>query len=281
MELNGRTAVITGGASGIGLATAYKFAELGANLVLGDIEQGPLDNAVAGLRDKGFKVIGVQGDVSLEEDVQALKDAALDEFGGAHLIFNNAGVAAGPTIGTDKKVWDWVMKVNVDGVINGINVFVPHFLEQNEGHVVNTGSLAGLGGVPGMGAYCASKFAVVGISESLFHELNMRQSAVGVSALCPGFVKTRIFESQRNMPSSLRSYNESPDAKALNDLGSAAVNAGIDADIVADAVANAVLTKQFWILTHMKAAIRTTEQRLEWMKGSGPATINLEGATQP
>ncbi len=281
MELQNRTAVITGGASGIGLATAYKFAELGANLVLGDIEQSALDAAVSRLRDNGAKVIGVRGDVSNEADVQALKDAALEEFDGVHLIFNNAGVAAGPTIGTPKSVWDWVMKVNVDGVINGINVFVPHFLEQNEGHVINTGSLAGLGGVPGMGAYCASKFAVVGISESLFHELAMRNTNVGVSALCPGFVKTRIFESQRNMPNELKSYNESPDAKMLNDLGSAAVNAGIDADIVANAVADAVLNKKFWILTHERAALRTTEQRLEWMRGSGAATINLEGATQP
>jgi NAD(P)-dependent dehydrogenase (short-subunit alcohol dehydrogenase family) len=281
MELQGRTAVITGGASGIGLATAYKFAALGANLVLGDIESGPLDTAVAQLRDTGAKVIGVVGDVAIEEDVLALRDAALDEYGAAHLVFNNAGVGAGPTIGTPKKVWDWVMGVNVDGVINGVNAFVPLFLEQNEGHVVNTASLAGLGGVPGMGAYCASKFAVVGISESLFHELALRESAVGVSALCPGFVKTRIHESTRNMPSAMKSYSESPDAQLMGDLGSQAVQAGIDPSIVADAVADAVLTNTFWILTHPRAAIGMTKNRVEWMKGVGGSIINLEEATKP
>ncbi|MEI6736704.1 MAG: SDR family NAD(P)-dependent oxidoreductase, partial [Actinomycetes bacterium] len=249
MDLQNKTTVITGGASGIGLATAYKFASLGANLVLGDIEEGPLQEAVSRLRDTGAKVIGVTGDVSKEDDVLALRDAALDEFGGAHVIFNNAGVGAGPTIGTPKKVWDWVMSVNVDGVVNGINAFMPIFLEQNEGHVVNTGSLAGLGGVPGMGAYCASKFAVVGISESLYHELAMRESAVGVSALCPGFVKTRIHESTRNMPSGLRSYAESPEAQLLGDMSASVVKAGIEPEVVADAIADAIINKKFWILT--------------------------------
>ncbi len=280
MELNGKTAVITGGASGIGFATARRMAELGANLVLGDIEPGPLADAVATLTTEGAKVVGVAGDVSLESDVQKMRDAAISEFGGAHVVFNNAGVGAGPAIGTPKKVWDWVMAVNVDGVINGLNVFVPGFLEQNEGHVISTASLAGLGGVPFMGAYCASKFAVVGISETLFHELAMRQSAVGVSVLCPGFVRTRIFESQRNMPSDLREQAMTPAAEAVGAAAATAVNAGIDPAIVGAAVADAVINNTFWILTHPRAAIRTTEERLEWMKGGAPTKINLQGATK-
>ncbi len=280
MEIEGKTAVITGGASGIGLATARQFASSGANVVLGDIEQGPLDNAVGQLRDSGAKVIGVRCDVSVEEDVLALRDAALAEFGAAHMIFNNAGVGAGPTIGTPKKVWDWVMAVNVDGVVNGINAFVPLFLEQNEGHVVSTASLAGLGGVPGMGAYCASKFAVVGISESLFHELRNRESQVGVSVLCPGFVKTRIAESQRNMPAELRAVTESREAKAVSTIAAEVVSHGIDPSIVGAAVEDAVRTNSFWIFTHEKAAIRTTEQRLEWMRGGRANMINLEAATK-
>jgi len=281
MELEGKTAVITGGASGIGFATARRFAASGANIVIGDIEDEPRERAVSQLRDTGASVIGVRTNVVLESDVEALRDAALDEFGAVHIIFNNAGVAAGPTIGTPKKIWDWVLDVNVEGVINGINVFLPLLLDQDEGHVINTGSLAGLGGVPGMGAYSASKFAVVGISESLYYELAMRGSHVGVSALCPGFVNTRIFESQRNMPSELRSYNEDPNVQMINSIAQGAVQAGIDADELAQAVEQAVRNNSFWILTHYRAAIRTTEQRLEWMKGGPAPIINLEGATKP
>ena len=281
MELEAKTAVITGGASGIGLATARQFAASGANLVLGDIEDAPLQRAVHELRDAGARVLGVLGDVSREADVEALRDAALGEFGAVHVVFNNAGVAAGPAIGTPKKIWDWVLGVNLDGVINGLNAFVPLFLEQNEGHVINTGSLAGLGGVPGMGAYCASKFAVVGLSESLFHELALSGKNVGVSVLCPGFVRTRIFESQRNMPTELRSYNENPTVRAINAVAHDAVSAGIDAADVARAIEEAVRENQFWILTHERAALRTTEQRLEWMRGGAPLGINLSAATQP
>jgi len=281
MELRGKTAVITGGASGIGLATARQFASSGVNLVLGDIEDEPLQAAVESLRAEGAKVIGVRCDVSQEVEVAGLRDAALMEFGGAHVVFNNAGVAAGAAIGTPKKIWDWVLGVNINGVINGINAFVPLFLEQNEGHVVNTGSLAWLGGVPGMGAYCASKFAVVGISETLFQELLLSGKNVGASVLCPGFVRTRIFESERNMPSELRSYNEDPTARAISEIAQSVVNAGIDASEVAMAVENAVRTNRFWILTHERAAIRTTEQRLAWMKGGEPMGINLDAATRP
>src|ERR1019366_3495764 len=140
MELEGKTAVITGGASGIGLATAKRFARSNVNLVLGDIEEATLSTVVKDFTAHGAKVIGVATDVTKEDDVIALRDAALKEFGGAHLVFNNAGVAAGATIGTPTKVWKWVLDVDLYGVIYGLNAFVPLFLEQNEGHVVNTAS---------------------------------------------------------------------------------------------------------------------------------------------
>jgi NAD(P)-dependent dehydrogenase (short-subunit alcohol dehydrogenase family) len=272
MELMGKTAVITGGASGIGLATAIQFSKAGANLVLGDIEDGPLEHEVKELRSHGATVIGVHCDVSKESDVEALRDAALKEFGAVHVIFNNAGVAGGSTIGTPKKIWDWVMSVNLDGVVNGMNAFIPLFLEQNEGHVVNTASEAGLVGVAGMGPYNASKFAVVGISESLFHELANTGKNVHVSVLCPNFVRTRIFESERNMPKELASYAENPESQEIKTIAAALVNAGIDAADVAKAVEDAVVNEKFWILTHEHSALRITELRLEWMRG-GPSPM--------
>jgi len=272
MELKGKTAVITGGASGIGLATAIQFSKAGANLVLGDIEDGPLEHEVKELRSHGATVIGVHCDVSKESDVEALRDAALKEFGAVHVIFNNAGVAGGSTIGTPKKIWDWVMSVNLDGVVNGMNAFIPLFLEQNEGHVVNTASEAGLVGVAGMGPYNASKFAVVGISESLFHELANTGKNVHVSVLCPNFVRTRIFESERNMPKELASYAENPESQEIKTIAAALVNAGIDAADVAKAVEDAVVNEKFWILTHEHSALRITELRLEWMRG-GPSPM--------
>jgi NAD(P)-dependent dehydrogenase (short-subunit alcohol dehydrogenase family) len=281
MELEGKTAVITGGASGIGLATAKKFAASKVNLVLGDIEEGPLQQAVTDLKANGASVLGVRTDVTVEDDVIALREAALKEFGGAHLVFNNAGVAAGATIGTPTKIWKWVLDVDLNGVIYGLNAFIPLFLEQNEGHVVNTASLAGLGGAPGMGPYCAAKFAVVGLSESLFQELALSGTKVGVSVLCPGFVRTRIHQSERNMPNELVSYNKDPAARFIADMASTAVNAGIDAADVASAVENAVRTNKFWILTHERSATRTTELRLEWMKGGPPMKFDLMGATKP
>jgi NAD(P)-dependent dehydrogenase (short-subunit alcohol dehydrogenase family) len=281
VELEGKTAVITGGASGIGLATAKKFAAAHANLVLGDIEEEPLQRVVEDLRADGAHVIGVHTDVTKEEDVIALRDAALAEFSAAHVIFNNAGVAAGATIGTPTSIWKWVIDVDLYGVIYGINAFMPVFLEQNEGHVVNTASLAGLGGAPGMGPYCAAKFAVVGLSESLFQELLLTNSQVGVSVLCPGFVKTRIHESSRNMPNELVSYNESPAAQFIAGAASQAVNAGIDAADVAALVEDAVTKNKFWILPHERSAFRTTELRLDWMRGGEPMRFDLMGATKP
>ncbi|MDE3082223.1 MAG: SDR family NAD(P)-dependent oxidoreductase [Acidobacteriota bacterium] len=277
MELAGKTAVITGGASGIGLATARRLLELGANVVLGDIEPDALAEAVGEL---GERCVGRAVDVAKEDDVLALRELAIDTFGAAHIVFNNAGVGGGPTIGTPKAVWDWVMGVNVDGVVNGLNAFVPYFLERGEGWVVNTASLAGLGGVPGMGAYCASKFAVVGISESLYHELATANRGVGVSVLCPGFVSTRIFESQRNMPDELRDYNDAPGVRAVNRIAEKVVKAGIDPREVANAVADAITHEHFWILTHERTALKTTQLRLEWMRGGPPPGIDLERATK-
>jgi NAD(P)-dependent dehydrogenase (short-subunit alcohol dehydrogenase family) len=270
MELQGKTAVITGGASGIGLATAKLLAASGVQVVLGDIEDAVLQSAVEELRSHGAKVIGIQGDVSSEADVVAMRDAALAEFGAVHIVFNNAGVGGGMAIGTPKKVWDWVLDVNLGGVINGVNAFVPLFLEQNEGHVVNTASESGLVGSAGSGPYCASKFAVVGLSEALFQELAIYDKNVHVTVLCPNFVRTRINESQRNMPRDLVSSVDNPLATMAKKIADDLVNAGIDPAEVALAVQDAIVNNKFWILTNEHSATRITEQRLEWMRGGRP-----------
>lgn len=281
MDLAGKTAVITGGASGIGLATARRFAAAGANLVLGDVEAGPLDDAVSTLAAAGAAVIGVGCDVSVEADVAALREAALAEFGAAHLVFNNAGVGGGAAIGTPESMWEWIVGVNLMGVVHGVNAFVPHFLETGEGYVVNTASLAGLNGVPYMGPYCATKFAVVGLSESLYHELAIAGRDVHVSVLCPGFVRTRIHESFRNAPGALRPLADTAEGRAMVDIAGAAVNAGIDPSVVADAIADAVAANRFWILTHPRAAVGVTGQRQEWMRGGPAPSADLDAATRP
>jgi NAD(P)-dependent dehydrogenase (short-subunit alcohol dehydrogenase family) len=280
MELAGKTAVITGGASGIGFATATRMASSGAKLVLGDIEQEPLDAAVATLKVGGADVVGVACDVSRFEDVERLRDRAVDAFGTVHVLFNNAGVGGGPTIGSPVEMWRWVVGVNLDGVFFGVHAFLPLLLEQDEGHIVNTASLAGLGGVPGMGPYCATKFGVVGLSESLYYDLAARNSGVHVSVLCPGFVRTRIAQSSRNMPEAVRAKVPQRDAEGMEDIAAAVVAAGIDPAIVADHVVDAITSEGFWVLPHEHVAIRTTEQRLDWMKGGEPATINLNKATR-
>ncbi len=203
-SLRRKVAVITGGASGIGRAIAGRFAAEGMRLALADVEEPALARTVEELAAAGAEVIGVRTDVSQLDDVRALADTTLSQFGAVHVVCNNAGVAGGSVIDSPIEVWQWVLGVNLWGVIHGCTVFLPILLEQDEGHVVNTASMAGLGGAAGLGVYCTSKFAVVGLSESLHHDLVGRGSHVGVSVLCPGFVRTRIFESERNMPDHVR-----------------------------------------------------------------------------
>ena len=203
-DFAGRVAVITGGASGIGRAMAFRFAAEGMHLVLADIEEPVLAATVADLAASGARVIGVPTDVSVLADVQRLAERTLDEFGAVHVVCNNAGVAGGTVAHASPELWDWVLGVNLFGVIHGCSTFLPIMLEQDLGHVVNTASIAGLGGVGAFGVYCTSKFAVVGLSESLHHELAALGSSVKVSVLCPGFLDTNIYTSDRNMPGAVR-----------------------------------------------------------------------------
>ena len=280
-ELRGRVAVVTGGASGIGRALAERFARAGMRLVLADVEEAALAATVADLEGAGAAAIGVRADVAVAAEVDAVRDRALDAFGAVHVVCNNAGVGGGGIIGAPLELWEWVLGVNLYGVVHGVHTFLPLLLEQDDGHLVNTASLAGVGGVAGLGIYCTSKFAVVGLSESLHHDLAVRGSRVGVSVLCPGFVQTQIGRSDRNAPASLRDWVESPDAEATREMAEALAAAGIPATRVADAVFDAVVQQRFFVVPHEHVALATTRARLEWMQGGDPPQLDASRALQP
>jgi NAD(P)-dependent dehydrogenase (short-subunit alcohol dehydrogenase family) len=249
-DLAGRVAVVTGGASGIGRAMAARFATEGMHVVVADIEHEPLDAAAAELG-----VIAVPTDVSDAASVQALADAVLERFGRVDLLCNNAGVGGGgDIIELELADWSWVLGVNLWGVIHGLRSFLPHLVANPAGaHVVNTASMAGLFAFPGGAPYCSSKFAVVGLSESLLGELRQQGSEVGVSVLCPGFVRTNIFTSQRNRPEELRVPERGPlsAARLANaEMIRLVAETAIPPEDVADMVLAAVLEDRFWIFSH-------------------------------
>ncbi len=246
-QLTGKVAVVTGGASGIGLAMATRFAAEGMKLVLADIEPDTLERAVAGL-PAGTEAVPAVVDVSTPEAVERLRDTALDAFGAVHLVCNNAGVGSGgPVADTPLADWAWVLGVNLWGVIHGVRTFLPVLEAQGEGHIVNTASVAGLFAAPYMGAYNVSKYGVVALSETLFNELAIAQSPVGVSVLCPSWVKTNIADSSRNRPGG---RGDEAEASAIAEAIQNFISTGIEPEAVADAVAEAVKVRRFWILTH-------------------------------
>jgi NADP-dependent 3-hydroxy acid dehydrogenase YdfG len=198
-----QVAVITGAASGIGLGLAEAFGERGLAVVLADIEEAALDDAAAQLLDNGVNVQSVVTDVTDAAAVDDLRDAAISAYGRVDVVCNNAGVIATPRRPVweyDLADWHWVMGVNLWGVIHGIRSFVPTFIEQGRGHVLNTSSMAGLMTVADIGPYTATKRAVVGLSESLHAELAARDIAVSVTVLCPGTVESKLGNSARNRP---------------------------------------------------------------------------------
>jgi len=259
-HLQGKVAVITGGASGIGKAVAAKAAAEGMKVVIGDIEEGALKEAERDLAADGTDVLAVVTDVSDAASVRALRDRALDRFGAVHLVHNNAGVGTGgPVWEVPEADWRWILGVNLWGVVHGIATFVPLLIEQGEGHVVNTASIAGLTTAPFLGPYNATKQAVVAISETLYKDLQIAGIAgIGVSVLCPGFVQTRIAESDRNRPGWApdRDVEGAPEMRAAIQ---AMVDGGIPTAAVADRVLDAVRTDTFYILTHpeLNEAVRT------------------------
>ncbi len=254
-QLAGKTAVITGAASGIGLAMARRFGAEGMNLVVADIEPAPLAEAVQALEAKGYPVESFDIDVRELAQIQALEAAANERFGNVHLLCNNAGVGAGGAVAgvDDMERWRWTIDINLWGVIYGCKTFLPAMIEHGEGaHIVNTASMAGHYASAFMGAYNVSKFGVVALSETMSREMQVAGANVGVSVLCPAFVQTGIADSARNLPAEL---HEEPteESTAMKQIIDALVAGGIQADVVAAAVCDAVINDDFWILTHEDA----------------------------
>ncbi len=253
-EFRDRVAVITGAASGIGRALAQRCAQEGMKVVLADVEESALIETAAEVRASGAPALAVVTDVSNIRAVEALAQQTLDMFGAVHLLCNNAGVAAGTTIWDSTLAdWEWVLAVNLWGVIYGVRVFVPIMLSQDtDCHIVNTASIAGLIAGPGLGVYKVAKHGVVTLSETLYYELAQRDAKVKVSVLCPGFVNTRIMDSERNRP--LERRND-PTPIAAEDEATLqamrqAVQQGMSPDQVAACVFTAIRNEQLYIFTH-------------------------------
>ncbi len=252
-ELAGKTAFVTGGASGIGFALGRAFAEAGMKVMLADIETDALAAAVRSLHDVGPDIRGVICDVADPTSVERAAKAAHDAFGKVHVVCNNAGVAAAggiDNISLDN--WRWVLDVNLFGVLYGIRTFLPHIREHGEGgHFVNTASMAGMNGGLGFSPYVASKFAVVGMSEGLATQL--KPHGIGVTVLCPGFVRTRIGESGRNRPERYGATQtpdpQSPAGLLLAQIA-ARLEAGLDPADVAARVVAAIRQDELYVFTH-------------------------------
>lgn len=288
-DLRGKTAVVTGGASGIGLGMVTRFAKAGMNVVISDIEEPALATAVevvnAAVADAGgdaVELLTVVTDVSDNDQVEQLAATAFDRFEKVAVLCNNAGVAGNSLTSSpgelDLKDWKWVMDVNLWGVVYGHNAFLPHMIANGEGHIVNTASMAGH--FPGHSAYTASKWAVVGISEGLHAQMANEGHGVGVSCLCPGWVNTKIAESARNKPEwaaggSLSEPSEEQGARMefIKDQ----LRSGMDPAKVGELVHDAIVTDQFWVFTDL-TMVAALEGRFKNVLQASNPSIDLGAA---
>jgi NAD(P)-dependent dehydrogenase (short-subunit alcohol dehydrogenase family) len=259
-ELKGKVAAVTGAASGLGRSMALAFAAEGMDLALADVDEVSLSSVQDEVMAKGVRAITLKVDVANAQQLEVFRDQTLTRLGGVHVVCNNAGVSPlGAVWENTPADWQWILGVNLWGVIHGVRAFTPHLLEQDEGHIVNTASVAGLISPPGSGAYNVTKHGVVALSESLHHDLRERHSRVGVSVLCPAYVPTGIVDSERNRPKDLPVSKKSEQTLARETMLRKAVTAGkISADQVAQAVVAAIREERFYILTHprIKGAIQ-------------------------
>jgi NAD(P)-dependent dehydrogenase (short-subunit alcohol dehydrogenase family) len=271
-ELKGKVAAVTGAASGLGRSMALAFAAEGMDVALADVDEVSLSTVQEEILAKDVRAITLKVDVSQAAQVEGFRDQALTRLGGLHVVCNNAGVSPlGPVWENSVADWQWILGVNLWGVIHGVRAFAPRLIAQNEGHIVNTASVAGLISPPGSGAYNVTKHAVVALSESLQHDLRERNSRVGVSVLCPAYVPTRITESERSRPKELAVAKKSPETLAREAMLKKAVTSGkVSADQVAQAVVAAIKNERFYILTHprIKGAIQARMEDI--LEGRAP-----------
>ena len=264
-DFGGKGAVITGGASGIGLATARLLGGRGARLVLADVERPALDAAVEALSAEGIEASGVACDVSSLGEVQALADEAFSRLGGVHLVFNNAGVAVGgPVVEMSHEDWRWVVDVDLWGPIHGVEAFLPRMVEQGEGgHLLFTASFAGLVPNVGLGPYCVAKYGVVALAEVLYREL--RPDGIGVSVLCPMRVGTAIGASQRNRAAGYGGPEAAPPVLDQGEDNPELAGRVLPVDEVARLTVEAVVANRLYVLTHeeARASIRRRFERID------------------
>ena len=251
-DFEDKVAVVTGAASGIGRAMADAFVAEGMKVVLADVESGPLEAAATELRERGGDVFAVIADVREPAEVDRIGAAAMDVFGGLHVACNNAGVSGGGlSWEIDLETWRWIIDVDLWGVIHGVRTFTPLIIQSGGGHIVNTASMAGLSSNVGMGPYNVAKHGVVTLSETMYVELELTHPEVGVSVLCPGWVRTRINESERNRPD-LPAVADDPDENllALKEMVGNWIAEGLQPAHVASLVVEAIRERRFYVLTH-------------------------------
>jgi NAD(P)-dependent dehydrogenase (short-subunit alcohol dehydrogenase family) len=265
-DVAGKVVFVTGGAGGLGLAMAEAFAGAGAKIVITDVDADALTAVEARFAGRNVPVLAIELDVTDRNAFAAAAQRAVDTFGAIHVLCNNAGVYRGGRLdAVTYEDWDWVMGVNVGGVVNGLQSVLPYIKAAGEGHVVNTASMAGVVGITGLGVYNASKFAVVGMSEAL--RADLADSGVGVSVLCPGMVRTRILESERNRPDALVGDSDEAEAaaQAQSEVMHMGMQAGIDPEEVGQIVLDGVRDDRFWLFTHPElkdAALARGEEML-------------------